>query len=302
MFILIINVLVYFYFLLSYNNLRGEKMELIKNIIIYGILGAIQGFSEPIPISSTGHLVIFRNIFEKFNLIVPQLNDVTFDVIVNTGSLVAITYYYRRDITRLFTTFIKYIQKPKKRALYLAEFRYCILLIVATVPGATGGLLFKDKIEISFSNSKLAGCSLLITAIFLLFIHKFGYQGKRSYKKLNLFDALRMGIFQLLALFPGISRIGITLAGGMIGGLSSQTARDFSFLMFIPISMGAIILKFKEIIILDSLLIPYLIAFIISGFTTYLAINLLFKLLKKRKIIVFSRYCLIIGILVILFL
>ena len=75
-------------------------MELIKNIIIYGILGAIQGFSEPIPISSSGHLVIFQSIFEKMGLMVPQMNDVTFEVIVNTGSLLAIMYYYRHDIVR----------------------------------------------------------------------------------------------------------------------------------------------------------------------------------------------------------
>ncbi|MFR2721693.1 MAG: undecaprenyl-diphosphate phosphatase [Thomasclavelia ramosa] len=90
-------------------------MELIKNIIIYGILGAIQGFSEPIPISSSGHLVIFQSIFEKMGLMVPQMNDVTFEVIVNTGSLLAIMYYYRHDIVRLFTAFFGYIRKPKKK-------------------------------------------------------------------------------------------------------------------------------------------------------------------------------------------
>ena len=105
-------------------------MELIKNIIIYGILGAIQGFSEPIPISSSGHLVIFQSIFEKMGLMVPQMNDVTFEVIVNTGSLLAIMYYYRHDIVRLFTAFFGYIRKPKKRNYYEGDFRYCILLIV----------------------------------------------------------------------------------------------------------------------------------------------------------------------------
>lgn len=305
MFILINHVLLYFYFQLSYNVCRGENMELIKNIIIYGILGAIQGFSEPIPISSSGHLVIFQSIFEKMNLMVPQLNDVTFEVIVNTGSLLAIMYYYRHDIIRLFTAFFGYIQKPKKRKYYEKDFRYCILLIVATIPAAVGGFIFNDKIEAAFSNPKLVGCMLLITAIFLLSIHKFGYTGKRSTKNLNLFDALRMGLFQLFALLPGISRSGSTLTGGMLGGLNQKSARDFSFFMFMPVSIGAIILKLKDFITsntLQTLWLPYLISFFISGVITYLALHILFKLLEKRKLIVFSRYCLILGILVVLFL
>lgn len=280
-------------------------MELIKNIIIYGILGAIQGFSEPIPISSSGHLVIFQSIFEKMGLMVPQMNDVTFEVIVNTGSLLAIMYYYRHDIVRLFTAFFGYIRKPKKRNYYEGDFRYCILLIVATIPAAIGGYLFNDKIEAAFSNPKLVGCMLLVTAIFLLSIHKFGYKGKRTAKKLNLFDALRMGIFQLFALLPGISRSGSTLTGGMLGGLSQKAARDFSFFMFMPVSFGAIILKLKDFLTsstLGALWFPYLVAFIISGIVTYLALHLLFKLLDKKKLNVFSLYCLVVGILAVLFL
>lgn len=303
--ILINHVLLYFYFQLSYNVCRGENMELIKNIIIYGILGAIQGFSEPIPISSSGHLVIFQSIFKKMDLMVPQMNDVTFEVIVNTGSLLAIMYYYRHDIIRLFTAFFGYIQKPQKRNYYESDFRYCILLIVATIPAAVGGLIFNDKIEAAFSNSKLVGCMLLITAIFLLLIHKFGYARKRSTKSINLFDALRMGLFQLFALLPGISRSGSTLTGGMLGGLNQKAARDFSFFMFMPVSIGAIILKLKDFIsssTLQSLWLPYLISFIISGVVTYYALHILFRLLEKRKLIVFSRYCLIAGILAVLFL
>lgn len=280
-------------------------MELIKNIIIYGILGAIQGFSEPIPISSSGHLVIFQSIFKKLGLIVPQMNDITFEVIVNTGSLFAIMYYYRRDIKKLFTAFFSYLKKGEQRNYYIKDFRYCILLIVATIPATIGGYLFNDKIETAFSNSKLVGCMLLVTAIFLLLIHKFGYKGKRSAKNINLFDALRMGLFQLLALLPGISRSGSTLTGGMLGGLSQKAARDFSFFMFMPVSIGAIILKLKDFITsntLHTLWLPYLIAFIISMIVTYLSIHLLFKLLEKRKLVVFSRYCLIMGIIAILFL
>lgn len=128
---------------------------------------------------------------------------------------------------------------------------------------------------------------------------------KRTAKKLNLFDALRMGIFQLFALLPGISRSGSTLTGGMLGGLSQKAARDFSFFMFMPVSFGAIILKLKDFLTsgtLGALWLPYLVAFIISGIVTYLALHLLFKLLDKKKLNVFSLYCLVVGILAVLFL
>mgnify|MGYP000308578996 FL=1 len=145
-------------------------MSLIKDIIVYAILGAIQGFSEPIPISSSGHLVLFQSIFEKLGLMVPQLNDVTFEVIVNTGSLIAIMFYYRQDIIRLIKSFFGYIAKPQERDELLPDFRFCMLLIVATIPAAIGGVLFNDYIEHAFSNPKLVGCCLLLTSCFLMLI------------------------------------------------------------------------------------------------------------------------------------
>lgn len=273
-------------------------MELIKNIIIYALLGAIQGFSEPIPISSSGHLVIFKSIFQHLGWTFPS-TDITFEVLVNTGSLLAIMFYYRKDIIRLLTSFFSYIFKAESRKKTLRDFRYCMLLIVATIPAAIGGVLLNDKIEIAFSNVKLVGCTLLITAALLMIIHKYGYKGKRTAKNINLWDALRMGCFQLVALLPGISRSGSTITGGMIGGLNQKAARDFSFFMFMPVSLGAIVLKLKDFIsspTLSSLWLPYFIAFIVSAIVTYLSLNLLFSLLNKRKMNYFSIYCLCMGL------
>ena len=273
-------------------------MELIQNVLVYAILGAIQGFSEPIPISSSGHLVIFKSIFEKFGWVFPS-TDITFEVLVNTGSLVAIMFYYRKDIIRLLTSFFTYMFNDQKRKQTLPDFRYCMLIIVATIPAAIGGVLFNDYIETAFSNVKLVGCTLLITSIFLMVIHVYGYKGKRKTKSLNLWDALRMGCFQLVALLPGISRSGSTITGGMLGGLEQQAARDFSFFMFMPVSFGAIILKLKDFVASPTLAIlwlPYFIAFIVSGVVTYFALHLLFAFLNKRKMNVFSIYCFIMGL------
>ena len=273
-------------------------MEMLKNIIVYALLGAIQGFSEPIPISSSGHLVIFKSIFGHFGWQFPT-TDITFEVLVNTGSLLAIMFYYRKDIARLFVSFFSYIFKAETRDEVLPDFRYCILLIVATIPAAVGGVLFNDYIETAFSNVKLVGCTLLVTSVFLMLIHKYGYKGGRTKRKLNLWDALRMGCFQLVALLPGISRSGSTITGGMLGGLEQKTARDFSFFMFMPVSLGAIVLKLKDFIAsptLATLWLPYLIAFVVSGIVTYLSLHLLFAFLNKRKMNYFSIYCFIMGL------
>lgn len=273
-------------------------MKLIQDIIVYGILGAIQGISEPIPISSSEHLVIFKTIFEKFGWTFPT-TDITFEVLVNTGSLIAIMFYYRKDIARLFMSFFTYIFKAEKRNETLPDFRYCILLIVATIPAAIGGVLFNDYIETAFSNVKLVGCTLLVTATFLMCIHMFGYKGKRTARALNLWDALRMGCFQLVALLPGVSRSGSTITGGMLGGLEQKTARDFSFFMFMPVSLGAIVLKIKDFITANTLAqlwLPYLFAFVISGITTYIALHVLFRILDKKKMNYFAIYCICMGL------
>lgn len=140
-------------------------MKLIQNIITYAILGAILGFSEPLPISSRRHLIIFRPIFEKFGLTFPSTN-MTFEVLVNTGSIITIMVYYRKDIMRLITSFLTYIFKIEKRKKTLTDFRYCILLIVATIPSAMG-VLFNDYIETSFSNVKLSGVHFNLLQYFL---------------------------------------------------------------------------------------------------------------------------------------
>ena len=127
-----------------------------------------------------------------------------------------------------------------------------------------------------------------------MLIHKFGYKGKRTTKSMNLWDALRMGFFQLLALLPGVSRSGSTLTGGMLGGLDQKAARDFSFFMFMPVSFGAIILKLKHFLTsstVAALWLPYLISFIVSGVVTYLALNLLFSILNKIELFFLLLFC-----------
>lgn len=279
-------------------------MKLLQDILVYTLLGIIQGISEPIPISSSGHLVIFKALFKKFGLSFPT-TDITFEILVNTGSLIAILFYYRKTIKRLIQSFISYITKPESRTKTLPDFRYCILLIVASIPAAIAGIFFNDYIENAFNNVKFVGCTLLVTATFLMLIHKFGYKAKRSSRSINLWDALRIGLFQVVALLPGISRSGATITGGMLSGLSQKSARDFSFFMFMPVSLGAIILKFGDFINsshLNELWIPYLFAFVFSAITTYIALHILFRVLERRKMNYFSIYCFVMAIIAIVIL
>lgn len=278
-------------------------MSLI-NILIYSFLGLIQGLTEPIPVSSSGHLVIFQSLFKKIGVDIPT-HDIAFDVIVNTGSLIAIMYYYRKDIIRILSDFFGYIASKTKDNSKLPGFRFGLMVIIATIPAALGGFFFNKFIESTFNNVKLVGCTLLITASLLMYIHRFGYKGKKTTKNINIFDAIKVGIAQLFALIPGISRSGATITAGMASGLEQKSARDFSFFMFMPVSVGAIILELKDFFgsaNFATLWLPYLIAFFVSIFATYFALLLLFKIMKERKLNYFATYCLIVGVITILFL
>ena len=280
-------------------------MTLIKNTLVYMILGLVQGFSEPIPISSSGHLVIFKAIFENhLGIEFPSAaNDMAFDVLLHLASLLAIMFYYRYEIIDLIKSFFTFIftKKGKKDRDTAANFRFCIYLVIATIPAAIGGVLFEDKIDVVFQNVKLVGCALIVTSVFLMLLHIYGPKGKRTKKNMRLSDAIIMGIFQLVALVPGISRSGSTMTGGMFSGLSQKSSRDFSFFMFMPVALGSVVLKLDDFLAspLKTLWFPYLMAFITATITTYIALMLLFAVLKKRKMNYFSIYCFIMGLIAI---
>ena len=266
------------------------------NFIKYIILGIIQGFTEPIPISSSGHLMIFKKIFNS-----GVLNDLNFEIILNFGSLIAIVIYFWKDIIELIKDFFLYIKTKEKK--YFHNFRYCILIIVGTIPAGIIGLLFKDTIEDVLSNVKIVGVALLVTALCLFLIRNI--KGEREEKQLTGIDALIIGIFQSVALLPGISRSGATIVGGMFRNLKRDVAFKFSFMLYIPISLATMLLGVKDIIktgIDTSLIFTYLIAMIVSGIVTYFSTKWFNSIIKRGKLIYFVIYCLIVGSLVILFL
>ena len=268
---------------------------LIK-IIKYILLGALQGFTEPIPVSSSGHLTILKNLF---NLKI--LNDINLEIVVNFGSFIAIAFLYRKEIISIIKDFFSYIKTKEKK--YEENYKYAWLIVIGTIPAGIIGLLLKDKIDVLSDNVKLVGIALLITAIALFLIKDF--KGKKEKNEITIFDSIVIGLFQAIALFPGISRSGATITGAMSRNLNRSTAVNYSFMLYLPISIATMILGVKDLLNapnLSNLVLPYILGFIVSAIVTYFSTKWFINIMKKGKLIYFSIYCLIVGLLVILFL
>ncbi|MDD2490416.1 MAG: undecaprenyl-diphosphate phosphatase [Bacilli bacterium] len=267
-------------------------MDTIK----YIILGMLQGITEPLPISSSGHVIILKNLFSN-NFI----NDLNFEIIINFGSLIAVLFYFRKDLIKILSDFIKFIKT--KEVKYHDNYKLGWLLIISTIPAGIVGLLLKDVIENYLNNIKIIGFALIITA-FLLYIIK-DLKGHKKEKNIAWKDAIIIGLWQAIAIFPGISRSGSTIAGSMLSGLNRETAFKYSFLLYIPISFATIILGIKDLLSsnqLISLIIPYSLSMIAATILTYYALIWFKDIVKKGKLIYFVYYCFVLGTLVVLFL
>lgn len=267
-------------------------IELLK----YFFLGIIQGFTEPLPISSSGHIFILKQLINS-----GILNDLNFEIIVNFGSLIAIILFYKDDLIRLIKNFINYLLKKEKQ--YKDDFNYCFLIIIGVIPIGIVGFLFKDQIESALNNIKIVGIAFLVTALFLFLVRKI--KGTKNDKDITIKDALFIGLIQIIAVIPGISRSGSTLIAALFRDLKREVALKYSFMLFIPISFGTIILGIKDIIEagnLNEILLPYFIGFIVSMIVTYFTIRWFSNIVKKGNFKWFSIYCLLIGLFVLIFL
>ncbi len=266
-------------------------------ILHYIILGLVQGFTEPIPVSSSGHIMIINNLLKT------SINMEILATLTNFGSLIAIMFLYRKRIIELVKDFFTHLKKKDKKA--YTNYKYCIYLIIGTIPAGVVGLIVSKLGLFDFleDNIKFVGITLLITALFLFAIRN--QKGKKDNSTITMKDALIIGIWQVFAILPGISRSGATIVGGLTRNLKRETAFDFSFLLYIPISIATGILGLKDLIGagLDSItFMLYIMATIIAGIVTYFATIWFKDIVKKGRLIYFVIYCLIVGTLVILFL
>lgn len=263
-------------------------------LIMYMILGLIQGFTETIPVSSSGHLIIFNSILN-----VDALKDFNFEIFVNFGSFIAILFFYRKEIINIIKDFFMYIKTKDKE--YYTNYKYAWFIVIGTIPAGLAGLLLKDTIE-SITSPKVVGCLLLVTALLLFLIRNI--KGKKEKENMTIIDAVIIGLFQIIGLFPGISRSGSTIVGGMSRNLSRETAFNYSFMLYLPISVASMILAVKDVFdnpISSSLILPYILGMIVACIFTYISIKWFKKIIEKGKLIYFVIYCILVGLITILF-
>ena len=270
---------------------------MFRNIIKYILFGFVQGFTEPLPISSSGHLVLLRHIFNT-----NAFDDLTFEIVLNFASFIAIVFLFRKDIIKLIKSFFAYIFKKetRKETRVKEDFKYCWLIVVGSIPAGIIGVLFKDFIEDKLGNIKILGIAFLITALLLFLVRKL--KGIKKEKDITYLDAFIIGLFQMVALFPGISRSGAVLVGCLARGLDRETALKYAFMLYLPVSIGSFALSIPDLLnISTSQILPYTLGFLVSMVTTYFASKWFFGIVKKGKLAKFSIYLLILGLCILLF-
>ena len=239
------------------------------NILTAICLGILQGLTEFLPVSSSGHLVIVQSLLPGFTQ-----PGVLFDVLLHFGTILAVIVYFRH---MLFKISVKYI----------------LFLTIGSLPAAVLGFLFKSQFEAMFSSVKLVGVALLITGGINLLTHIVKLQNS----KLTPQKSLWVGLMQAVAIIPGVSRSGSTIMAGVVAGLSAAEAAKFSFLLSIPAVLGANLLELVSHPETQINWGPYLIAPLASFLTGLLAIGTVVRFLQGKQFKYFAVYCFIVGVL-----
>ncbi len=256
------------------------------------VLGIVQGITEFLPISSSGHLVLVPHVLHWQ---IPARQAFVFDVLVQMGTLVAVMAYFWDDLWGIVVHFVTALRH--RRPLETAEARLGWYLLLATVPAVVGGLWFKDTVEAAFASPRAVGYFLWATAALLIVAEVLGKR-RRDLRALTWWDALVIGLFQVLALFPGVSRSGSTISGGMLRHFDRRSAARFSFLMSVPVMLGAGAVALKELLSLPAVgqvWLPVLVGFLTALVSGYLAIKWLLAYLGRHSLWVFASYCLLLG-------
>ncbi len=262
------------------------------------ILGLVQGLTEFLPVSSSGHLVLGQEV-----LGVLQADNITFEVFVHFGTLFSILAIFWKDVLRILSSLFKGVKQPSKISSFLKEdehFKLAVLIVVGSIPAAIIGLSFKPYVERAFSDVNLVGVMLMVTGL-VLFLTRLARP--KPDKLVGWGTAIFIGFAQALAVMPGISRAGMTISAGLFAGVAREEAARYSFLLALPAIFGATLLETFEITSapLEKQFIIVLIIGTIAAFIAgYIAIKTIFIVLKRDKFSYFSFYCLTVGLIVIL--
>ncbi|HVP37092.1 MAG TPA: undecaprenyl-diphosphate phosphatase [Terriglobales bacterium] len=261
-------------------------MDCIKVVL----LGIVQGLTEFLPVSSSGHLVLAEKIFNLHS------EHIYLEVFLHFGTFMAVLIIFRKDIYGIIKALWNKIFRRQEATTSVNYIHLFFCLFISTIPAVILGLLFKDYVENAFTSSQIVSVMLIFTGIFL-FLTKFSRVKKES---VGLLDSLIIGIAQGLALLPGISRSGWTIGTGLFRGIKGSKAAEFSFLLSLPVILGASLLKMKEGL---SQKIPletvelYCLGALFAFVFGFLSIKFLLRIIKKGKLEYFGYYCIIVGIL-----
>lgn len=264
-------------------------MDIIQAII----LGAVQGLTEFLPVSSSAHLVLVPAIMHV-------KSSVAFDVILHVGSLLAVIVFFWNDLIKIIKSFFLSLADLFKGS-FMENLRkdpfkkLAWLIIVGSIPAGILGFLFKTQFESIFENIPAVGFFMLITGL-LLWGAERSVRGNKGIKNFSFKNALVIGFFEALAIAPGISRSGATISAGLFSGLNRELAARYSFLLSIPAILGSTLVTAQDINGLIDTQIEVIIAgFIAAAIFGYLAIGLLLRIIKGRSLMIFAYYCWIVG-------
>ncbi len=260
------------------------------------VLGAIQGLTEFLPVSSSGHLVLFQNLF---GIKEPEL---LFDICLHVGTLAAVVVVFYRDILAIITALLQIPQRMKNAGGLLAlcrvdpEIRMALLIVIGSVPTALIGLLFKEITDRLFGSTAIVGCMLIVTGS-LLWLTRRIRTGGRPINQTTAKDAFLIGIVQGLAILPGISRSGSTIATALFLGVDRKLAGRYSFLLSIPAIVGALVLGLDAPELHTTIPWGTIIAgSMVSAVVGWLALVILLRVVDRGQLHRFAPYCWLVGV------
>lgn len=260
-------------------------------------LGLVQGLTEFLPISSSGHLALGQNLL--------RVNDpsvLSFDVYVHFGTLISVCVIFWRDILEIIRSTWSALVSWRFREAYrtVDHVRLGVAILVGSIPAAVVGLMFRRAIEDAFSDPKQVAVNLVLTGL-ILFLTRLARSSEG--RKLGLVTGFIVGIAQAVAILPGISRSGTTMSTALFLGFSPALAARFSFLLSIPVIAGAALLESKTVVTrgLETGFAPVVLGMISATVTGYIAIKLLLRVMENGRFSWFAFYCLALGVVGILF-
>jgi undecaprenyl-diphosphatase len=259
------------------------------------ILGIVQGLSEFLPISSSGHLLLVPW-FAGWEELDPSIKK-SFDVALHLGTLVAVVGYFWRDVSTYVVEGTKLVFARKVPP--TTDGRLAWLFVLATLPAAAVGALFEDQIDTRLGTPTIIGISLIGFGVLLAIADR--SLGRRRVEDFRAKDALLVGAAQALALNPGTSRSGITMTAGRFLGFDREAAVRISFVMSIPVIFGAVVFKFAGLLsdgIPDGLLVPLIVGIITSGLSGWLAVWGTLRIVRTRSFMPFVIYRIVLGVIV----